>query len=127
MLDDLVEVEICEDMNVKIIRESLSRCGISNRKTKTLYPSVYLYKEDDRYFLCHFKEIFAMRENGYEDMSDEDILRRNAIIYCLVNWGMVTLKDETMIDPHDKFVFVLPYKSKSEWTISHKIKYFMKD
>ena len=129
MIEDLVEVEIDPGFNAKVISETLVRIGVSNKKEKCLYPSVYLYRDDEtgKHYLAHFKEIFALRKSGYDDMSDEDILRRNSIIYCLVNWGMVTVLDEEKIIPHNKFVFVLPYKEKSTWKIVHKIKYFIKD
>lgn len=122
---NLIEVELLVDD--KVVKETCNRCGIVNKKQKIIYPSCYLYEHDGRYYIVHFKELFLlMRENGYNNISDEDIKRRNAIIFCLQNWGLINVIDGD-IDPHDVYVFVLPFSEKSEWKISHKINMFYKN
>jgi len=59
------------------------------------------------------------RENAYNNISKEDIMRRNGIAYCLQNWNLIAV-DPAAIEERDKFVFVLPYKEKHEWIIEHK-------
>ena len=118
--DELVEVSLKVDP--KIIKETLSRLGIPNKREKVLYPSCYLYEKDDKNYIVHFKRLFLLtREDAYDNICEEDILRRNAIIYCLSQWNLIDV-DESKIDPHNKFIFVLPHKEKQNWKIRHKFK-----
>ena len=64
-----------------------------------------------------------VRDNAYDNISDQDIVRRNSIAFCLKNWGLIEV-DEVGIEPHDIFVFVLPYTQKDKWHISHKVNLF---
>ncbi len=118
---NLIEVKICDGVSEKVIIETLSRMGICNKKEKILYPSCYLFREDEFFYIAHFKELFLLREEGYNNISQQDIERRNSIIFCLKNWGLIDI-DEDSILPHDTFVFILPYKEKESWIINHKIK-----
>jgi len=115
----LLKVDLLVDK--KVVQETLNRMGISNKKKKILYPSCYIYEKDDEFFLVHFKQLFTMsRDDAYDNISEQDILRRNSIAFCLKNWGLIDIEDK-FIDPHDNFVFVLPYDEKEGWTITHKI------
>ena len=108
----------------KVVQETLNRIGISNRKKKILYPSCYIYEQDDEYYLVHFKQLFMLsRDNYYDNMNEQDLIRRNSIAFCLKNWDMIDV-DEKFITPHDSYVFVLPYQDKHEWKIKHKINLF---
>jgi hypothetical protein len=119
MKRDLLEIKILVDK--KIIVESLHRIGIADKKRKILYPSCYLFSKDGKDYLCHFKELFLLDEKkeAYDNISQQDIQRKNAIAFCLKNWGMIDVATEA-IEPHDCFVFVLPHKVKAEWQIVHK-------
>lgn len=119
---DLVEVELAEGVDVKVIKETLSRMGIANKKEKILYPSCYLYEEDGCYFIAHFKELYALRENGFNNLSEKDLDRRNAIIFCLEKWGLIEVVYPEQIENHEMFVFILPYSEKHSWKINHKYK-----
>lgn len=113
-------VKITPLVDIKVIKETLSRMGIPNKKKSVLYPSCYLYRNFEDYYIVHFKSMFTLtRSNGYKNLSEEDIERKNSIIFCLKNWGLIDV-DEELIKPHDKFVYVLPYKDKSNWKIEHK-------
>ena len=115
----LVEVKLLADE--KIIRESLSRVGIGNKKKKVLFPSCYLYKNFEKFYIVHFKEMFLLsRSNGYNNISEKDLERKNSIIFCLQNWKLVDVVNQEEIEPHNEFVFVLPHKCKNEWEIHHK-------
>lgn len=115
----MVEVDLKVD--TKIVKETLSRIGIANKKKKILYPSCYLYQNFENYYIVHFKEMFLLtRSNGYNNISEKDIERKNSIIYCLKEWGLVDVVEKESIDPHDEFVFVLPFKDKHKWIIQHK-------
>ena len=117
---DLIEVKLLANPNV--IRETLTRIGIANKKLSVLYPTCYLYTNFDKCYIVHFKELFLLtRQNGYNNMSPDDFERKNSIIYCLIQWGLVQLvSNEDDIEPHDKFIFVLPYSMKKSWNIQHK-------
>jgi len=115
---ELIEVKL-KNLD-KVIKETLSRIGIPNKKEKILYPSCYLYEQDGKHYIVHFKKLFMLeREDAYDNMCEEDIERRNAIIYCLKQWGLIEV-DESTIEPHNKYVFVLPFKEKKSWQLKHK-------
>ncbi len=117
-MENLIEVKLKVDK--KIVIETLSRVGIANKKEKVLYPSCYLYEKDDKNYIVHFKRLFLLeKENAYDNICEEDILRRNAIIYCLKQWNLIDV-DESTIEPHNKFIFVLSHAKKSDWSIEHK-------
>ena len=113
-------VEIQPKADLKIIRETLARIGIANKRQKILYPSCYLIQNFEEYYIVHFKELFLMlRNNGYNNISEEDIQRKNAIIFNLKNWGLIDV-DDSLIEDHSKYVFVLPHSMKREYKIYHK-------
>lgn len=119
--DDLLDVEVLVDD--KVIKETLNRIGIANKKKKILYPSCYLYNNDGKNYLVHFKQMFLLtRENAYNAICEDDLLRRNAVAFCLKNWGLIEVKDID-IEPYNKFVFVLPHNQKQDWTILHKFNF----
>lgn len=118
---DLLEVKLLVDK--KIIIESLSRIGIANKKTKVLFPSCYLYEDNGRYYIAHFKQLFLLtRNDSYNNICEEDIIRRNAVTFCLKNWKLIDIEDEK-IQPYNKMVFVLPFEEKKNWRISHKFNF----
>jgi hypothetical protein len=120
-VENLLEVKVLVDR--KVIQETLNRIGISNKKKKILYPSCYLYSLEDRDYLLHFKQLFLLtREGAYNAICEDDLLRRNAIAFCLRSWGLIEV-DEEKILPHNRFVFVLPHNQKNEWQISHKFNF----
>jgi len=118
----LLKVKLLVDK--KVIQETLNRMGIANKKDKVLFPSCYVYEDDDHSYLVHFKQLFMMsRDDAYDNIDEQDILRRNSIAFCLKNWGLIDIEDK-FIEPHDSFVFVLPHDDKDDWSIHHKINLF---
>jgi len=67
------------------------------------------------------------RQNGYNNLSQQDMERRNSIAFCLKNWGLIDVVDEEDIEPHDSRVFVLPHKYKDNWKVVHKFRSNYKD
>jgi len=118
---ELLKVKLLTDK--KVVQETTNRIGIANKRKKILYPSCYIYEKDGETYLVHFKQLFVLRDNGYNNVGEEDIKRRNAVAFCLANWGLIEV-DAEEIEPHDTFVFVLPHKEKYEWKISHKVNLF---
>jgi hypothetical protein len=117
-IDNLIEFEPLTDL--KIIKETLGRMGIANKKDKILYPTAYIYGNFDKMYLAHFKQLFLLsRKDAYPNVSSEDIERLNSIAFCLESWGLIKIINES-IEPHNKFIFVLPFEEKVNWEISHK-------
>lgn len=115
----LVEVNLLSD--TKVIKETLSRMGIANKKKNILFPSCYLYQNFERYYIVHFKEMFLLtRANGYNNISEKDLERKNSIIFCLENWGLISIINKDDINPHTEYVYVLSHNDKHNWTINHK-------
>jgi len=118
---DLLRIELI--VEPKVIKETLCRIGIANKKKKILFPSCYLYEEDGEYYLVHFKQMFLLtRDDGYNNVCEEDLIRRNAIAFCLKNWGLIGVEDED-IQPYNKFVYVLSHDEKRDWYINHKFNF----
>lgn len=118
-LNTLIDVQLLVDK--KIIIETLTRCGICNVIDHIIYPTCYLWEQDNKTYVVHFKEAFLLtRDNSYNNISTDDILRRNAIIFCLKNWGLVDV-DMEKINPHNKFIKVLNHDEKQSYRVSHKI------
>lgn len=114
-------IRVIPRVDLSVIRETLTRIGIADKKRKILYPSCNLIELNDNYYICHFKNMFILtKENGYDNMSEEDICRRNSIIYCLQNWNLIDVDITCDIEPHDIYVYVLPFKEKNNWTIIQK-------
>ena len=99
----LLEVKLLVDPNV--IKETLSRMGIVDKKNKIIYQSCHLLKQFDTYYLVHFKQLFTLTtsKNGYrgfENVSLEDIESRNSIALWLIKWHMISIDDMNEIIPH---------------------------
>lgn len=118
----MVEVFINEKVNKKIVIETLSRMGVANRREMILYPSCYLYEKDGRTFICHFKELFKIVANGFDNMVDSDYKRKRSVIRCLVEWGMIDVPVEYDLDAESEFVFIVPHREKYRWKIWHKFR-----
>lgn len=114
-------IRVIPRVDLSVIRETLTRIGIADKKRKIIYPSCNLIELNNNYYICHFKNMFILtKENGYDNMSEEDICRRNSIIYCLQNWNLIDVDVECDIEPHDIYVYVLPFREKNNWTIIQK-------
>ena len=108
----------------KIIIETLSRIGIANESTKTLYPSCYYFEDESGQYIAHFKEMFEiLNKDYYSNISDNDIKRLNAIVFNLKRWGMIDADDEEILNRtrNPREIFVLPYYEKKIWKIKNKI------
>ncbi len=113
-----VEVKLLSDFLV--IKETLERIGIANRKTKVITPSVYILHKQGNYYIIHFKELLAL--DGFKrNIIDTDIIRRNAIISLLSNWDMVDIVEDGIYQEElEEQIFVLPYSEKRDYKINHK-------
>jgi len=114
-------IEILLKKEVSVVSETLERMGISNKATRTLFPSSYLASKDARYMIYHFKEMIAL--NGLAvSLSDEDLQRRDSIIKLLVKWDMIEVVFPELLSDETSFIFVLPFKDKQNWIVEHKFR-----
>ena len=105
------------------VRETLTRIGVSSRKEKVLYQSCHILHKQGKYYIVHFKELFAL-DGKPTDISDNDLSRRNAIANLLEDWGLVKLVDEKSTEePVPIFlsqVKIISHKEKHDWQLVPK-------
>ena len=119
--DLMTEVTLAEPDDFLKVRETLTRIGVASRKEKKLYQSCHILHKQGRYFIVHFKELFAL-DGKKANLSINDVQRRNRIIQLLSDWGLITiLKPETITDivPLNQ-IKVIAYKEKGEWILETK-------
>ena len=119
--DQMVEVLLNEPDDFLKVRETLTRIGVASRKEKKLYQSCHILHKQGRYFIVHFKELFAL-DGKHANLTVNDVQRRNRIIKLLQDWGLVTVLTQeniTDIAPLNQ-IKVLAYKEKSEWALEQK-------
>ena len=121
-LEQMIEVKLSNDDDFLKVRETLTRIGVASRKDRTLYQSCHILHKQGRYFIVHFKELFAL-DGKPTDFEDADIGRRNAIANLLAEWGLIELlepdKSANPVAPISQ-IKVLPYKEKDQWTLTPK-------
>jgi len=117
----MVEVVLNEPDDFLKVRETLTRIGVASRKEKKLYQSCHILHKQGRYYIVHFKELFAL-DGKHANLSVNDVQRRNRIIRLLVDWGLISLVDEesaTDIAPLNQ-IKVLAYRDKNDWILEQK-------
>ena len=121
-INSLVEVKLRNEDDFLKVRETLTRIGVASKKEKTLYQSCHILHKQGRYFIVHFKELFAL-DGKPSNMSESDTARRNTISNLLKEWELVDLvkseQTENPIAPISQ-IKVLPYKEKNEWELVAK-------
>ena len=117
--EQMLEVELKEPDDFLKIRETLSRIGVASRKDKVLYQSCHILHKQGKYFIVHFKELFAL-DGKQTNLSENDIARRNTISRLLSDWGLVKIKGET--DPAAPLsqIKIISFKDKNEWILETK-------
>ena len=119
--DQMIEVTLNEPDDFLKVRETLTRIGVASRKEKKIYQSCHILHKQGRYFIVHFKELFAL-DGKHANLTVNDIQRRNRIIQLLCDWGLVTVIEPervTDIAPLNQ-IKVLAYKEKNEWVLETK-------
>jgi hypothetical protein len=122
-ITDLVEVTLKEKDDFLKVRETLTRIGVASKKDKTLFQSCHILHKQGKYYLVHFKELFAL--DGKEtDLSDNDLSRRNAIANLLEDWGLIGLVNKKQTEtPAPIFlsqIKIISHKEKHEWQLTPK-------
>ena len=119
--DQMVEVTLNEPDDFLKVRETLTRIGVASRKEKKIYQSCHILHKQGRYFLVHFKELFAL-DGKHANLTSNDVQRRNRIAQLLADWGLVGIVDADRIQdiaPLNQ-IKVLSYKDKGDWILETK-------
>ena len=119
--DMMIEVILNEPDDFLKVRETFTRIGVASRKEKKLYQSCHILHKQGRYFITHFKELFAL-DGKHANLTVNDIQRRNRIIQLIADWGLVEVVDVTKVQdiaPLNQ-IKVLPHKEKGDWILETK-------
>ena len=119
--DQMVEVTLNEPDDFLKVRETLTRIGVASRKEKKLYQSCHILHKQGRYFIVHFKELFAL-DGKRANLTINDVQRRNRISQLLADWGLISIKESAKIGdiaPLNQ-IKVLSYKDKGNWILETK-------
>ena len=127
VFDDLpdyfpLEVTLATPDDFLKVRETLTRIGIASEKNNILYQSCHILHKQGKYYIVHFKELFAL-DGKQANMDDKDLQRRNTIAKLLQDWGLVTiLKSEAVLVnlAPIRLIKIIPYKDKNDWTLQTK-------
>ena len=120
-IDQMIEVTLNEPDDFLKVRETLTRIGVASRKEKKIYQSCHILHKQGRYYIVHFKELFAL-DGKRANLTHNDVQRRNRIIQLLTDWGLIRVVNEkkiTDIAPLNQ-IKVLAYKEKHEWILETK-------
>lgn len=121
IVDSLVEIRLEHEDDFLKVRETLTRIGISSPKDKKLYQSCHILHKRGKYYIVHFKELFAL-DGKNTNFSEEDEARRNTITKLLADWGLVTLVsslDENNMCPMNQ-IKIISYREKDDWELIAK-------
>ena len=118
--DQMLEVNLNEPDDFLKVRETLSRIGVASRKNKTLYQSCHILHKQGKYYIVHFKELFAL-DGKDTNISENDIARRNTIANLLSDWGLVKVPIGSSVESAPlSQIKVISFKEKNEWNLETK-------
>jgi len=121
-IDDLVEVELFNEEDFLKVKETLTRMGVSSRRENKLYQSCHILHKRGKYYIVHFKELFAL-DGLPTDLSEEDIQRRNTIACLLDEWELVEVVYYDTIESNKLPVSklkIIPHRERDEWELCPK-------
>ena len=118
---DMLEVTIKQPDDFLKVRETLTRIGVASRKDKTLYQSCHILHKQGKYFITHFKELFAL-DGKNSTLTENDIQRRNTIALLLQDWNLIDVVNTSLVENKAPLsqIKVLPFKEKNEWNLVAK-------
>ena len=119
--EHMLEVRLKEPDDFLKIRETLTRIGVASRKDKTLFQSCHILHKQGKYYITHFKELFAL-DGKNSTLTENDIQRRNTITLLLQDWNLIDVVNTTLVENKAPLsqIKVLPFKEKSEWNLVAK-------
>ena len=119
--ESMLEVSLKEPDDFLKVRETLTRIGVASRKDKKLFQSCHILHKQGRYFIVHFKELFAL-DGKHSNLSDNDIERRNTIAQLLSDWGLISIinPDNAKNKAPLSQIKVISFKDKGNWSLETK-------
>ena len=116
-----LEVTLTQPDDFLKVRETLTRIGVASRKDKVLYQSCHILHKQGRYFIVHFKELFAL-DGKSADLTDNDLERRNTIAKLLIDWGLVKVAKPELFQELAPLsqIKVIAFKEKHDWSLQTK-------
>ena len=119
--ESMIEVGLREPDDFLKVRETLTRIGVASRKEKKLYQSCHILHKQGKYYIVHFKELFAL-DGKKANLSINDVQRRNRIVQLLGDWGLVSINSKESIADVAPLsqIKVLAYREKGDWTLESK-------
>ena len=121
-VDNLLEVRLNEEDDFLKVRETLTRIGVASRKDKTLYQSCHILHKKGKYYIVHFKELFAL-DGMPTDFTDNDLARRNTIANLLEEWGLIKIVNtdsaKDIVAPLSQ-IKIIAYRERDEWQLTTK-------
>ena len=118
--DQMLEVSLKEPDDFLKVRETLSRIGVASRKNKTLFQSCHVLHKQGKYYIVHFKELFAL-DGKDTNISENDIARRNTIAKLLSDWGLVNVVGTSAVEPAPlSQIKVISFREKNDWILETK-------
>jgi len=120
-IEDMLEVTIKQPDDFLKVRETLTRIGVASRKDKTLFQSCHILHKQGKYYIVHFKELFAL-DGKTATLSENDIQRRNTIAVLLADWNLIDIVKKEAAENKAPLsqIKVLPFKEKKDWILSAK-------
>ena len=121
-LAKFIEVTLNEQDDFLKVRETLTRIGVSSRKEKVLYQSCHILHKQGKYYITHFKELFAL-DGKPSNISENDIQRRNAIANLLEEWGLVKILNHKLLENNIAplhQIKIISFKEKDDWELIAK-------
>ena len=120
---DMIEIILKEPDDFLKVRETLTRIGVASRKEKKLYQSCHILHKQGKYFIVHFKELFAL-DGKHANLTINDVQRRNRIIKLLADWGLIAITDDQLESIQDisslNQIKVISFREKKEWILETK-------
>ena len=119
--EQMLEIQLKEPDDFLKVRETLTRIGVASRKDKKLFQSCHILHKQGRYFIVHFKELFAL-DGKQANFSENDAERRNTIAQLLSDWGLIAILNNTIAEKKAPLsqIKVLSFKEKGEWDLQAK-------
>ena len=118
--EQMLEVGLKEPDDFLKVRETLSRIGVASRKEKTLFQSCRILHKQGKYYIVHFKELFAL-DGKQTNLSENDIARRNTIANLLSDWGLVNVVGTSNVEPAPlSQIKVISFREKNDWILETK-------
>lgn len=120
-INSLVQITLKESDDFLKVKETLTRIGVASKKNNTLYQSCHILHKQGKYYIVHFKELFAL-DGKPSDINEDDLSRRNTIAKLLAEWGLLGIVNPKIAEPADSMssIKIIPFSQKKDWNLVAK-------